>query len=160
MKQEQAKEQSKNESLNDRVKQSVKVAGSKVLLEVLRIENSGLIILSDQQKNYETFFPIILKGEQVHTFEVGDFVAVKPNVDFPLIFLYGKEYMLCNLFEIEYGVSPSYPALHKQYEEERKAKEMLKLDSETTLKKGAKLFSTSNIPDPKAPVYIDKTKYK
>lgn len=158
MKQEQAKEQAKTESLNDRVKQSVKVAGSKVLLEVLRKPVSGLIHLEDTQKQFENFFPIILKGEQVHTFEVGDFVAVKPNVDFPLIFLYGKEYMLCNLFEIEYGVSPSYPAIHAQYEEERKAKERLTLVDAAALKKG-KIF-TAPIEKKKTFDIIDKTKYK
>ena len=65
MKQEQAKELTTNE----RVAASVKVAGSKVLLEVLRKKDSGLILIADQQKAFESFFPIIIKGEQVHSFE-------------------------------------------------------------------------------------------
>lgn len=155
MKQEQAKELTTNE----RVAASVKVAGSKVLLEVLRKKDSGLILIADQQKAFESFFPIIIKGEQVHSFEVGDYVAVKPGVDFPLIFLYGKEYMLCNLFEIEYGVTNSYAAVHEQYEKEREASKATTGKLLSDAKKGAEMFSKEVIPN-KAPIIIDKTKYK
>lgn len=117
MKQEQAKELTTNE----RVAESVKVPGPKLVLEVLRKKDNGLVLLEEVQKDYEAFFPVICKGDQVTSINVGDYVAVVPGRDYGVIHLYGKEYMLCTLYDVDYAVTESYAKAHDTYEKERAA---------------------------------------
>lgn len=77
--------------------------------------------MDEVQKDYEAFFPVICKGDQVTSINVGDFVAVVPGRDYGVIHLYGKEYMLCTLYDVDYAVTADYAKAHDTYEKERAA---------------------------------------
>lgn len=117
MKQEQAKEK----SVNEQVAETVKVTGPKLVLEVLRKKDNGIVLIEETKKEYEHFFPVIVIGDQVATIKTGDYVAVVPGRDYGVIHLYGKEYIVCTIYDVEYVVTSEYASQHEGYEKAREA---------------------------------------
>lgn len=117
MKQEQAKEK----SVNEQVAESVKVLGPKLVLEVLRKKDNGIVLMDEAKKEYEHFFPVIAVGDQPGSLKVGDYVAVVPGRDYGVIHLYGKEYIVCTVYDVEYAVTAEYASQHDAYEKTREA---------------------------------------
>ena len=92
--------------LHEKVENNIRVINNKVLLQVLRKKDSGIISLTEEQKEFETYFPVIVSGSPFVS--SGDYVALKPEKKYGITKLYGMEFMILDTYDIDHIVSKEY----------------------------------------------------
>jgi hypothetical protein len=155
MKTNKEKVESVKDLLHEKVKSNIKVTNNKILLQVLRKKDSGIISLTEEQKKFETYFPVLVSGSPL--VDVGDYVCLKPGKQYGITKLYGMDFMILDTYDIDHIVSQEYAMESDSYEGKEKNIESLLNEA----KKESTLFSDVKEKEDdkvKAPTILGKYK--
>lgn len=141
--------------LREKVENNIRVINNKVLLQVLRKKDSGIISITEEQKEFETYFPVIVSGSPFVS--SGEYVALKPEKKYGITKLYGMEFMILDTYDIDHIVSQEYAMEADSYKTTDKNIESLLNDAkkDTSLFKDVKEKEGDKV---KAPTILGKYK--